>query len=491
MAEKPCPDEFEQRARSLEEETERLRCRITALENREQTYRRIINTIDYGTFEFLPQGQLILFNEAIRSLTGYSGEDLAGMTFQNLMPPVSSARLMHFIRDISQAGNPKKLEHCALKTKNGNTTDVELFVHPVFDGSGSVTSFYALIKDSNHTGQKDGNLESALDEINLELEKVMERLNRMALEGELASIELNQIFNTSGDGMWVVDKQFRVTRINETLLHLLGKTTDEIIGKKCYEVFSGTICQTAECPMERLKNGAKRVECDIGRTEENYAEKPFILTASPFRDFGDEFMGIVEAFKDITERKAIEQALHQANNELERLATIDGLTLVANRRFFNERFKEEWRRLAREGFPLSVIMSDVDFFKLYNDRYGHLLGDDCLRAVAGAIRKNATRPADLVARYGGEEFVILLPNTPSRGALRVAELMRKEVEGLRIPHGPSPINDYVTLSLGIATVVPDADSDPTGLIEAADNALYEAKEQGRNRSCSSIQGSFA
>jgi diguanylate cyclase (GGDEF)-like protein/PAS domain S-box-containing protein len=281
--------------------------------------------------------------------------------------------------------------------------------------------------------------------------------------------------------MWVVDKEFTITRVNETLLSLLKRKSDDVIGKQCYDVFAGSACLTADCPMERLKKGAKRIECDTVKKDEQGAERPFILTASPFRDFGDEFMGIVEAFKDITERKRIEQALHQANNELERLVTIDGLTQISNRRFFNERIREEWSRLSREGRPLSIIMCDVDCFKLYNDHCGHLLGDDCLRSVAAAIKKNATRPADMVARYGGEEFVVVLPNTPRHGAIRVAELIRKEVEELRIPHHTSPVSGVVTLSLGVATVVPDRDSDPTGLIRAADDALYTAKDQGRNR----------
>lgn len=481
MAENPLQHGFEQRAQALVEEIDRLRRRLFTLESRVRSYQSIMNCINEGVIEVSPRGQFILCNEAIRTITGYTGEDLAGMTVQNFMPPVSSSRLMHLIQHISETGKPEKLEHCQIKIKNGDTTDVELLAHPLLNDAGEMVSIYAVIKGSNHTEKKDDKLESELDDINRELEEVMMRLNSMALEGELTSIELHQIFNTSGDGMWVVDKQFTVTRVNETLLRLLGKSSDEILGAKCYQVFSGTVCQTDECPMDRLKQGAKRVECDISR-KGNDGEKPFILTASPFRDFGDDFIGIVEAFKDITERKSIEKALHQANSELERLATIDSLTQVANRRYFNERFKVEWRRLARESQPLSLIMCDVDCFKLYNDRYGHLIGDDCLRAVAGAIKKNATRPADLVARYGGEEFVVVLPNTPSHGACSVAELMRKAVKNLHISHETSPVSDVVTLSLGIATILPDKDSDPMDLIKAADSALYEAKEQGRNRS---------
>ncbi|MCD8485300.1 MAG: diguanylate cyclase [Desertifilum sp.] len=179
--------------------------------------------------------------------------------------------------------------------------------------------------------------------------------------------------------------------------------------------------------------------------------------------------------------KKVEATLKRMNSDLNRLATLDELTNVANRRSFNEHFKQEWRRLARERSPLSLILCDLDYFKLYNDTYGHLAGDFCLQQVAQAIQQEVNRPADLVARYGGEEFTIILPNTPIQGALKVAERMQSAVRSLQIVHAQSPVHDYLTLSLGVTSIIPQIKLDPLILIAIADRALYEAKQQGRNR----------
>ncbi|MFB2923640.1 MULTISPECIES: diguanylate cyclase domain-containing protein [Aerosakkonema] len=181
------------------------------------------------------------------------------------------------------------------------------------------------------------------------------------------------------------------------------------------------------------------------------------------------------------QRKKAQAALVQANLELERLANLDGLTQLANRRRFDEYLFQEWQRGLREKQPLSLILLDVDYFKFYNDRYGHQSGDDCLRQIALAARLAAKRPADLVARYGGEEFAAILPNTEAQGALKVAQAMRDRVHQLQLPHPCSQVNNCVTVSLGVASAIPTEDDVPTTLITNADKALYEAKNQGRDR----------
>jgi diguanylate cyclase (GGDEF)-like protein len=185
------------------------------------------------------------------------------------------------------------------------------------------------------------------------------------------------------------------------------------------------------------------------------------------------------------------QRLQTVNQELRRLATLDSLTQLANRYWFNIYLTQEWQHLLIEetqGFKfksnsncLSLIMCDVDYFKPYNDTYGHLAGDFCLQEIAQAIRETVNRPADLVARYGGEEFAVILPNTNAETAFAVAEKIRTKVKGLGIAHGKSPISQYVTLSLGVSSIVPHQESSPEELIAAADRALYQAKEQGRDR----------
>ncbi|PWC58888.1 diguanylate cyclase [Azospirillum sp. TSH7] len=173
--------------------------------------------------------------------------------------------------------------------------------------------------------------------------------------------------------------------------------------------------------------------------------------------------------------------LKRQTDLLRSLSFLDGLTGIANRRRFDEAMAREWRRCARSHLPLSLVILDVDHFKAYNDQYGHQTGDECLRIVAEVLAERARRPSDLVARYGGEEFVCLLPETDGPGATRVAEGFRAGVAERRIPHAQSPVAPFVTISLGVATVIPSAESSPEELAEMADQLLYRAKRTGRNR----------
>jgi len=181
------------------------------------------------------------------------------------------------------------------------------------------------------------------------------------------------------------------------------------------------------------------------------------------------------------ELQRVTEQLNRANEELKRLSVMDELTGIANRRMFNLRLNQEWARAAREVLPLSLILVDVDFFKNYNDHYGHLQGDHCLRLVAQTLQSVVRRPGDCVARYGGEEFVILLSHTSVQGALAVAEAVRQRVEEAKLEHARSPVCPFVTISLGVATTIPARTSSTDLLVAAADQAVYEAKRNGRNR----------
>jgi two-component system chemotaxis family response regulator WspR len=179
--------------------------------------------------------------------------------------------------------------------------------------------------------------------------------------------------------------------------------------------------------------------------------------------------------------EALKLKLERQNAILEELSSQDGLTGIGNRRRFDDALEGEWRRCRRERVPLSIILVDVDLFKKYNDHYGHQEGDDCLRQVAAQIRASAQRPGDIAARYGGEEFVILLPGTDAAGAVYVAEQLRQRVQALAIPHAESGVAKVVTISLGVATCLPDTESHPGSVVGLADARLYEAKRSGRNR----------
>ena len=182
--------------------------------------------------------------------------------------------------------------------------------------------------------------------------------------------------------------------------------------------------------------------------------------------------------KQVDERT---RELELANEQLRLLSTLDGLTGISNRRYFEELLGQEWKRGLRDKTPISLLMIDIDFFKNYNDTYGHQAGDECLRQIADAFAHRVRRPGDFTARYGGEEFVILLSNTSIKGAVKVGEDVRQLIENLRIPHETSNVSQYVTASIGIVSVVPNTYNDPAGFVKKADIALYSAKRSGRNK----------
>lgn len=176
-----------------------------------------------------------------------------------------------------------------------------------------------------------------------------------------------------------------------------------------------------------------------------------------------------------------QQLLQQKNAELERLTNTDGLTGIANRRYFDEYLDAEWRRAQRDKNPLSLLLMDVDHFKRYNDKYGHVAGDGVLQEVAATLDSISRRPADLAARYGGEEFALILPNTSIQGALILGEKILQAVTNLHIPHAASSTHAYVSISIGAVALIPSGTDRTIDLIERADACLYRAKEGGRNQ----------
>ncbi|NRA63919.1 MAG: diguanylate cyclase [Pseudobacteriovorax sp.] len=192
---------------------------------------------------------------------------------------------------------------------------------------------------------------------------------------------------------------------------------------------------------------------------------------------------------EIERRKARERELIEVTNQLSdlneilaNLSLIDALTGIPNRRCFDDTIQQEWRRAARHGGDLALLMIDVDHFKMYNDTYGHQMGDTCLQEVAKTIGQQLRRPGDLLARYGGEEFAIILPNTNAEQTASLQKAIMSAISGLALEHNASPTSDIVTISMGVASVTPDNDiNSPQELIQIADQALYKAKESGRNQ----------
>ena len=235
----------------------------------------------------------------------------------------------------------------------------------------------------------------------------------------------------------------------------------------------------------------ERVEQAIAALKNGEAEEARFVYRQRHRDKGEiwaeaalhvtlasdsgEIDGVVAVVRDMTEQKDLQ-------DKLASLATTDGLTGLANRRAFDERLADEWARARRDGTQLSLLLIDVDHFKKFNDHYGHLAGDGCLRALGRILSAHAKRPADLAARYGGEEFAVLLPNTGPEGCAEVGEGIRQALHDLAMLHAQSPPSRLVTASVGGATSLPSQTTRTAStLVAAADRALYAAKDSGRDR----------
>ena len=311
------------------------------------------------------------------------------------------------------------------------------------------------------------------------LEQLIGDSNAKLLHAEMTSFELEQVFSACTDALWVVREDGVVVRANAAMLEILGKPGPEIIGRQCSDLMDYALCRDPNCPVKQVRSKTLN-EYDIQLDLPGCGTEHFILTTAPLITL-DGTPGIVGQFKNITGRKKAEEALAAANTALERMARIDGLTQIANRRCFDETLKQEWQRLCRNQKPLSILLGDIDFFKKYNDRYGHQAGDNCLQQVGLALSRSILRPADLAARYGGEEFVVLLPEVDIEGALCVGKRILQEIEKLGIEHQASQVSDKVSMSLGAASLTPSREQDCTELVKLADEALYQAKNAGRNR----------
>ncbi len=284
---------------------------------------------------------------------------------------------------------------------------------------------------------------------------------------------LQTLLNSSQDGLLVLDRQRQKVMVNQRMIDMWkipeGSFDDE--GMILH------LMRTIEDPREFFeKVGLLHSHPDETVRMELELKDGIVLDAysSPVVGKDGEHYGRIWTFRDVTEQR-------RYRNMLETLSATDGLTGLANRRRFDEFFEHEWRRCMREQIPLSLVLMDIDFFKEFNDHYGHLAGDDCLRQVANVLVAIVKRTGDLVARHGGEEFTCVLPNTDAHGAEMVANRVREGMDDIGIPHRFSTAADHVTLSFGVAVLIPQKDQVPSDLLQLADDLLYSAKHNGRNQ----------
>jgi diguanylate cyclase (GGDEF)-like protein/PAS domain S-box-containing protein len=295
--------------------------------------------------------------------------------------------------------------------------------------------------------------------------------------------QLQAIIGRAGVAILTVDSHGLIRSANPATERMLGYAEGELVGQQVSMLVDVPLRAVVKSLLQIFIEREDRELMDEQREfpvlHKSGRELTVQLALAEVRALEERLF--VAVLTDITERKRFELELQHANEQLLRLSTTDALTELANRRLLMQRLEDEWRRALRSKEPMSLLLIDVDHFKLYNDLYGHPAGDACLQAVAGVLRSCAARPSDLAARYGGEEFVMLLPETDAEGAQAVAQRVQQAMREADIAHASSPIANHLTLSMGLVSVQATADSSPAQWLAQADLALYQAKAQGRNR----------
>ena len=307
--------------------------------------------------------------------------------------------------------------------------------------------------------------------------------NLRKIQGELRQIAAlhKLVVDNSRDIIILGDLDGRQTYVSPGIRALTGWEPHNLVGRPLPEQIHPADLAEIEMAMRALRAGSE------GGTLEYRARKrdgEYFWAEGSLRVYRDPAtgrpIGFLNLVRDITERKRSEEHLQSAYRAMETLVVIDALTGIANRRRFDDSLSTEWRRALREGSKLSLLLIDADHFKLYNDTYGHVRGDSCLKQIAEAALDVVLRPGDLVARYGGEEFAVVLPGTDESGAKAVAEDICQAVRNRQLPHEENPPG-IVTVSIGCATIIPQRGKTAQDLIELSDQALYRAKNRGRNR----------
>ncbi|MFE8701445.1 PAS domain S-box protein [Cytobacillus sp. FJAT-54145] len=430
------------------------------LEDSEQRYKSLFENNQGASFMIDLNGHFISVNKTAEDISGYKKADLIGTSFLTLIHKRDLEKVMKGFEKVN-SGEPDNI-NVRLIHQKGEIVHLNIITAPI-----------------KRNGTVVGSIGIALD---VTKQKIAEHQLSQSEKRYKSLIKLypEVVF---------VHSRHRIEFVNDRAVALIGANTkEEIMGKSFYHflheedkpkaayymtlAFQNDRTNSSTVELRFVKKDGRIVHTEVGVALIDYDGEPAIL-------------GII---RDITEQKNAEAKLMRANQMLEELSKLDGLTGIPNRRFYDETLEKEWKRAARDGKPLSLIMLDIDKFKVYNDTYGHKQGDECLKMVAAALKTSTYRAGDFVARYGGEEFSIILPQTDEDGAYFIAETIRAKIETLEIPNINSTVKPIVTISVGLATVIPNDHQEPKQLIELADAALYDAKNSGRNQVKRSQQG---
>lgn len=301
-------------------------------------------------------------------------------------------------------------------------------------------------------------------------DKLKNTVDKKSEQVERSKKLIDKIFYSTPNLIAVIDKNYNVqisnwTEHEDTPLEIRESKP------KCYQVFQNCNKVCSDCNIEQVFQTKKEITYEKkNRKNDKYYE----VTTIPILNENNDVETVIRTYIDITTKKEKEQALKKISNQ-------DALTKICNRRGFNENIKFKVNLAIEEKTPFSIIMADIDSFKTYNDNYGHPKGDKILIEIAKTLKENIRKDIDIVARYGGEEFILFLPNTNLKEAKKVAEKLKEKIEQLKLEHNFSPIEKHITLSFGTASKLPKTKQDLDLIIQKADQALYKAKQNGKNR----------
>ncbi len=437
----------------------------TAFKASEERFRALTENTTDITVIFDKDRVFHYVNPAVRNALGYSHEEVIGKNLFDVLHP-DDARIAD-----------KKIDQ-AIRTP-GNSTGLNDFRIRRRDGgwvylAGSII----YMPDVSSVDGIVGNFQNST--------------SRKRAEEKLAASrrELDSIIRTVPDIIYRLDANSRITFISDSIKQY-GLRPEMLLGASIFDLVYPMDREKATYRINERRAGVRRTKSFeirlTTKTETNASFGIFSVSAEGLyaakRPNPTDFLGSQGIARDITQRKRVENELHEKNRQLEAMSNTDALTKIANRRHFDTAIERECKRLSRHQSTLSLIMCDIDYFKRFNDTYGHQAGDECLIKVAETIRAAAQRDSDCAARYGGEEFAVILPDTKMERAALIAEKMRAAIENLDIHHENSLVAEVVTMSFGIASLSSEESGKTCAsiLIAKADEGLYEAKSVGRNR----------
>lgn len=429
-----------------------------ALRECEDKFKAIFSHGAVGIARFGLDGSWLDVNEKFCDIMGYTYAELQSLSIVDITHPADIDKDTDLINDTLAGKHDSYTLEKRYVHKSGETIWGKLSVSLIKDALENPSYVVAFVEDISE---------------------------RISINNRLQLSDL--IVSSSTDLLAIVDEHSVFLATNEPYAKAFGKTLDFFPGKFVKDVFGEEVDKNIMQPMvEKAKLGIPANYNDWYNIVDK-GRRYFNVSYSPLHTSDSTYRGVAISARDITDIKIAELEMRTLNEKLERFSFIDGLTEITNRRMLDDSIAKEWNRSLRAKTPLAFIMIDLDYFKKYNDHYGHPQGDECLKRVASALNKIANRSSDVVARYGGEEFAILAPHSNTKQATQLAEICRAAIEEQQIPHaatGDAGLK-FVTVSIGVSSLVPSETNSIAELIETADRLLYKAKNAGRNRVCSS------